>query len=511
MLGKLAYSCVYFLRSRQSRIGGFPSRAASRFSQPQFLSVFFTLSFVISAIFVDGCSSNGMMIAPPPPGPTNVSLMLSSTGNDQLSEFFLPFSSITLTNKAGSSVTLFTNPTPALPGQIVELIHLDGNLEPLVTVSVPHDIYTSAAVTFAAPLFCYLTVDSAGALTTHCDGDSFGPESATVNLASPITVSGTAMSLLLNLQVSPSVSFSTGTNGNGDTFTITPTFNLTSLAISQEPTNDQNGEIPRIQGRVASITAAGNSFSIQMPDHSALTIQSGNNTVYQGIGAFSALTAGMFVNLDATIQQDGSILATRVAVQDPTATNVLMGPLVDHGMTPFDPNAFMVDVLGTQQQGDDLTAQPSSIQRYELESNTTYLMAGQFTNISSLPFPANFSASSFFPGQNIYVSSPAISFVAIPLTPATTITLMPQTINGTVSAISSSGNFQIYTVALAPYDSLTQLDAATQVIVYVDASTHALNSSPVAVGNLLRLNGLIFNDNGTLRMDCDQINDGVTE
>jgi hypothetical protein len=26
-----------------------------------------------------------------------------------------------------------------------------------------------------------------------------------------------------------------------------------------------------------------------------------------------------------------------------------------------------------------------------------------------------------------------------------------------------------------------------------------------------RFNGLVFNDNGTLRMDCGQINDGVAE
>jgi len=29
--------------------------------------------------------------------------------------------------------------------------------------------------------------------------------------------------------------------------------------------------------------------------------------------------------------------------------------------------------------------------------------------------------------------------------------------------------------------------------------------------SLLRFNGLVFNDNGTLRMDCAQIDDGVAE
>jgi len=32
----------------------------------------------------------------------------------------------------------------------------------------------------------------------------------------------------------------------------------------------------------------------------------------------------------------------------------------------------------------------------------------------------------------------------------------------------------------------------------------------LAPGSTLRFYGLVFNDNGTLRMDCAQVNDGVT-
>jgi hypothetical protein len=468
------------------------------------------LLFSASPIFLGGCSS-AMSTPPIPPGPTSVTLQLSSTGNDQFSEFFLTFSSITLTNKAGATVTLYNNPMPAGPGQYAEFIHLNGNSEPLVTVSVPQDVYTSATATFTSSTFTYVTADSAGALTTHFDSISLGTQSATVNLATPITVGGNAMGLLLDLQVSPSVSLTPALNGNGDVYTIKPTFNLTSLAISPQPTSDKNGDVNGIQGRVSAVTAAANSFSIQTTDHAALTIQTGASTTFQGVGAFSALTAGMFVNMDAAIQPDGSLLATRLAVQDTTARNVFMGPIIDHGMTPFDPTAFMVDVLGVQQQGDDLTAQPSSIQRYELESNTTYLTAGEFTNISNLPFTANFGASTLFSGQNLYISSPLISFVAIPLTPATTITLMPQTVNGLVASVSTQGNFQVYIVDLAHYDLLTQLDHVTQVTVYADGNAKTLNSSPIAVGSPFRFSGLLFDDNGTFRMDCGQVNDGVTE
>ena len=36
-----------------------------------------------------------------------------------------------------------------------------------------------------------------------------------------------------------------------------------------------------------------------------------------------------------------------------------------------------------------------------------------------------------------------------------------------------------------------------------------LNSQPIAAGNNFRFYGLVFNDNGALRMDCAQVNDGV--
>lgn len=511
MLGMLGYSCVCSLPLSPSRLPNLSVPKTPRFSRSQFPFVLCTLVFALCAVFLGGCGSAMNTPPAPPPGPASVTVLLSSTANGQLSEFFFTISSITLTNKSGGMVTLFNNPT--LPGASLpdEFIHLNGNLEPLVTVSVPVGVYDSAALTFVTPVINYVTADSTGALTIHFDLDSLGTQSAIVNLPSPITVSGAAMTLVLNLQVSPSVSFSPGTNGAQDTFTIMPTFNLSPLSISPQPTSVQNGEVPGIQGQVASISTAGSSFTVQTPDHETLTLQTGAGTVFQGIGAFSSLTTGMDVILDAATQSNGSLLAKRVAVQDTTALNVLTGPIIVHGPSPSDPNSLIVDVLNVQHLGNDPNDQPANVQRYELESTTTYLTAGQFTNISSLPFPASFSAASLLLGQNIYVTSPAISLFAIPLTPATAITLMPQTINGNIASVSSSGNFQIYTVNLAPYDLLTTVGTATQVTVYVDSNTKTLNSTPLAIGSPFRFNGLLFNDNGTLRMDCGQVNDGVTE
>ncbi len=139
-------------------------------------------------------------------------------------------------------------------------------------------------------------------------------------------------------------------------------------------------------------------------------------------------------------------------------------------------------------------------------------------NVSTLPFTASFNIANAVGGQNIFVTTH--STINSPYQ-ATTATLLPQTINGTVSAVSSSGSFTTYTVSLAAYDlfpnlavqpgQATLLTNPGSVVVYVDSNTQMLNTTPLAVGGVLRFNGLVFNDNGTLRMDCAQINDGVAE
>jgi hypothetical protein len=108
---------------------------------------------------------------------------------------------------------------------------------------------------------------------------------------------------------------------------------------------------------------------------------------------------------------------------------------------------------------------------------------------------------------------------SFPYTPLSTVTLKPQVINGTISGTSSDGAFTIYTVELADYDlfpvlatqpgQTTVLNSPGEVRVYVDNDTVELNTQQLVVGNTLRFYGLVFNDNGTLRMDCAQINDGV--
>lgn len=481
-----------------------------------------TLTVAATISFNTGCGGGGMSHATAPvlSGNTSVTLLLSSTANDQLSQFDIDFNSIALTSQSGKTVNLFTTL------QNPEFIHLNGNAEPLLTVSVPQDVYTSATATIGNSLFTCVTLDPSSSslvVAEFADGGVTPASQVTVNIPTPITITGTAMGLLLNMQVSQSATFPIC--GASGTFLITPTFNLTPVAFSPQVAE------PQLDGQIASVNAAGNSFMLELAGGQMLvpnsatsngptfSVNTSDATLYQGINGFSSLTVGTFVDMDAAIQADGSQLATRIAVEDTDTTDlsVSTGPLMQ--VTASQPTLFG---FASQNQGFLWTSGlAGNFMPYSFGS-AVFQISGRFTNLNNLPFAPSFDAANMFDGQNVYTTSHATAESGAPIYfPAATITLKPQTINGTVSGVSSDGGFTTYTVALAPYDLIpnlavqpgqtTVLTDPSSVVVYADSNTQMLNSTPPAVGSVLRFNGLLFNDAGTLRMDCGQINDGVPE
>ena len=458
-------------------------------------------------------------------GNTTVTVLISSTANDQLAQFALTFDSITLTNGKGNEITLFAAP------QITEFMHLNGTVEPLITVSVPQGIYTSAKASIGYSQFACETIDPTNGYFS--DNYYAQPSSPNVylNLPEPFTISGTAMSLSLNLMVSESAKWTTCEANGLEPFSITPTFNLATVAIASQPTNSANGKATNLQGLIASVDDGGAVFSVAHDfistgtglsvagDGSLWQVTPNGSTVYQGINGSSQLTVGMPLDMDAIIQEDGSLLATRIAVYDTNPANLTVrsGPLMNTNEDWPGQSGLALAAFGFESQGILELAGGGPFFYFE---NAVFQTSGQLTNMQSLPFPASFTASNMVAGQNVYISTHAPS-ATTGYIPATTITLLPQTINGAVGAVTTIGSFTTYTVTLAEYDLFPTMAAQDNqtsiltnpgsVVVYVDSNTQRLNTIPIAVGSVVRFNGLVFNDNGTLRMDCAQVNDGVTE
>jgi len=323
--------------------------------------------------------------------------------------------------------------------------------------------------------------------------------------------------LSLDLQVAQSATYSACYDPNGNyTYSITPTFNLTPITFSAQPTNPRNGKVTALKGEVTALGTTGTTFTLTLPDGSrTLSIKTGSNTAYQGLNNVSALTVGTFVDMDGAVQSDGSLLATRIAVEDTSAVDVQVGPVMVVGGDPLNGETSAWAFNRISQGQDSIPINWP----YNIHS-AVFQVSGQIENLQMLPFVPSFNAANVVAGQNVYVSSHAFTSSGDPYTVATTVTLMPQTINGTFLASSQSGNFTDYTVSLAPQDlfpelavqqgQTTLLNNPSEVEVYVDSNTQRLNTQALAPGGTLRFYGLVFNDNGTLRMDCAQVNDGVT-
>jgi hypothetical protein len=86
--------------------------------------------------------------------------------------------------------------------------------------------------------------------------------------------------------------------------------------------------------------------------------------------------------------------------------------------------------------------------------------------------------------------------------------LTPQTIDGSVTATSTNGSYDVYTLSLTSGSAFTALSGASTVVVYASSATAAMSSSTITVGSQVRFNGLIFNDSGTFRMVAAVCPDG---
>jgi hypothetical protein len=476
----------------------------------------------VATLLIAGCASG---TGTPLRGNTTITLFATGTANDLLTSFRASVSSLTLTSKSGATVELLTSPISP------DFIHQNGIVQPEVTTSVPQDVYVSATLSSSGGGFvCSYLVENDDYGTAEY-GYEISEPSLTVTLPAPITVSGSSMGLLLGFEVSQSLSLPGGCSISGNqTYTLQPAFALTPLTLAAQPTNSANGLALNQQGMIASIDADAQGFSAtNIYDGTTWQVTANQSTVYQGVTGFSALAVGMPIEVDEAVQADGSLAATRVQIYDAN-TNTLSvntGPLLNTNFTLEYPGTNLVPNLLFVARG----VGQGTVPEYDVcespnwnDSGAVFQVSGELANLKSLPFPATFDASSVTPGQRVAATTHDTAHICETVndySSAATITLLPQTIDGTVEAISSEGGFTTYTVQLASYDLFPNMGSQPNqvlpvanpdtVVVYADTNAQMLNTDAISAGSVERFYGLVFNDNGTLRMDCAQVNDGVAE
>ncbi len=420
---------------------------------------------------------------------TSVPVLITDAPNDQLLTFSLTLNSIVLTDTAGKTASILSAPTT------IEACHLNGVQEALVTASIPQDTYTSATITFSSPQITY--IDSTGQKVQA--SPTLTTTSFTTTFTTPITISNTSSSLLVDLLVGKSVTIS------GSTVTVAPVFKITNIVPTGFFPNGgqhQDGGDTHQFGTVVSTTTS--SLTIQPPSGAAVTFAANGTTVFQGGISLASLVAGNLVEVDFTVQTDGSLLATRVELEGAPSAGGHHADLLAGPVTLITPGTGFQITL-SQCLGSDVSA--SSVgTTYTIATSGTTIFAPtpQFQNLTGLPFTPSFTAANLTAGQRVAVAASAVSGTNVT---ASSVFLIPQTLGGTVSAVSTSGNFNVYTLTLATGSAFTSLSGASSVVVYTTSNTINKTTTPIAVGSVVRFNGLVFNDAGTFRMVSGVAND----
>ena len=450
-------------------------------TQTVFLSVSLAAALSGAMSLLAGCSSNatsanGASNAVTTSAKTSVPVLITDAPSDGLVTFSLTLNSITLTDSVGKTASVLSTPTT------VEACHLNGIEEALLTANIPQDTYVSATFTFSNPQVTYVNASGATVVATPVLATS----TYTATFASPITISATSGGLLVDLLASQSVVIS------GTTVTVSPVFKVTSLSASGDGHRHNGGNTHQF-GTVTSVSST--SVVIQSTSGTTQTFTVDSSTLYQGVTA-STLAAGALVEVDFSVQTDGSLLATRISVETRSEgggrENLLTG-VVAKGVTASGFQITLGECLGAARS----TSTTGTLYTITTTSGTTYATTPQFTNLTGLPFTPVFSAATLVPGQNVGVVAASVSGTTAT---ATTVYLLPQTLSGTVASVTTSGAYTVYTLTLTSGSTFNALTGATTAVVYTSSDTVMSSSAAIAVGSTVRFNGLVFNDGGTFRM-----------
>lgn len=441
---------------------------------------------VTAALVIAGCTAASNLTG----GSTNINtattlvpVTITDAPSDQVVAASLTLNSVVLTDQKGATASILTAPLT------FEAAHLDAVQEPLFTPAIPQDAYVSVTLTYSNAQVAY--IDPTTKLLVLATA-TLTNTSQTITLPAPLTINNTTTSLLIDYLVAKSVTIS------GSTVTVTPQFHVAPAPIAATPTNGTNGLQCGIKGKVTALGT--NQFTLTNPEGISLVINVGNSTQYQGLSGFSALAVGMLVEVDVQMQTNGALLALRVEqMVPPNATaDLLVGPVVAVTGSPVTSFTEIV----RQKIGPTATSTPVEKDTINVTNTTQFQLPGRWKNLvlNGVPFTPTFDASTLFAGQVVAVQTNGVTNNTAT---ALSVTLAPQTVEGTITGgaipacIPCWGQLTLTLPAGSWLATITG-KSTVDVIVPTAATMQVLPGATAAASSVVRFNGFLFNNNGTL-------------
>ncbi len=461
-------------------------------------------SFVItgaSALLVGlltSCSGGGMSSTPTPTptATTPVQINMGDSPSDSLLAFSMTINSMSLTRSNGV-VGVISTPMP------IEMLHLMGTMQPIAMLPVQQGAYTGASITIGSVAIMYMDPT----LGVPVQATIPGPFSTNVVFGAPVNVGTTPLAMGFDLDLASSIAMSTA-----GVFTMNPVFHVTSgTQGSGNPMDPSDGGIDGLMGVVSNVS--GSSFTMtSMQAAQKFTFATNSSTVFDGT-SISMMSSGMVLLVDATMQSDGSLLATKV--QSMMGPGGVMGGGIITAVTGTPPTSLtmvMQNGVGTGM----MTSMFAGGINVNLASSTTYEIDDDQVDMTGLPFTPVFDASHIYVGQSVMpVSSSGMMSgggmgggmmgASAGTMTASSIELEPQGLSGVVAASTGSGTQSTFTLTLPTGCAFSTLTGATSVTVYQQTQTVTVSGTSITSGSTVHVFGLLFKDAGQWKMVAERM------
>jgi hypothetical protein len=385
----------------------------------------------------------------------------------------------------------------------MEMMHLMGMMQPLAMVNAPQGTYTGASVTIGSATVMYMDPTTKAPIQATITG----PITGNVTFSSPITVGSMPMAMSFDLDLASSVTMS---NGN---MTMNPVFHVSSgTPGSGNALDPSDGGIQQMMGSISSVS--GGSFVMSsMQTAQNLTFVTNSSTVFSGT-SMSSMSSGMLVMVDATLQPDGSLMATKI--QSMMNSGGVMGGGIITAVTGSPATSLTMVMQNGAGTGMMSSAFAAGV-LVSLSGGTTYQIDQDNVEMAGLTFTPVFDQNHIYVGQSVMpISSSGMmsggmgggmmggSSMAGTIT-ASEVELVPQGLSGTVATAITSGSTTSFTLSLPSDCAFTTLTGATSVKVFQQPQTTVVGTSPIAGGSSVHTFGLLFFDGGQWKMVAARI------
>ena len=294
---------------------------------------------------------------------------------------------------------------------------------------------------------------------------------------------------------------------------MNPVFHVTSgMQGSGSPMDFASGGIQKMMGAVSSVT--GSSFGMtSMQAAQTFAFATNSSTVFDGT-SMSGMGNGMLLMVDASLQSDGTLMATNV--HSMMNSGGVMGGGVITAVTGHPATAVTMVMQNGAGSGMMASAFAAGV-TVDMSGSTTYEIDEDNMDMSTLPFTPVFDASNIHPGQSVMpISSSSMmsggmgggmmggGSMAGTIT-ATSVELEPQGVSGTIAAAITSGAQTSFRLTLPSGCAFTTLTGATSVTIYQQPKTVMTSGSTIASGSTVHAFGLLFFDGGQWKMVASRL------